>query len=74
MTRSRPATPAGCVAPLCCTTLIPGGKVIPPGSVVMGNPYRIVRQAREEELEQNAQGVAHYVQQSKSYVKTGIIR
>jgi carbonic anhydrase/acetyltransferase-like protein (isoleucine patch superfamily) len=55
-------------------TLIPGGKVIPPGSLVMGNPYRIVRDVTQEDLQHSAQGVAHYVEQIKSYVKTGIIR
>ena len=30
-------------------TVIPGGKVIPEGSVVFGNPYKIVRQATEED-------------------------
>lgn len=55
-------------------TLIPGGKIIPPGSVVMGNPFRIARDTTKEDLENNAEGVAHYVQQIKNYIKTGIIR
>jgi len=55
-------------------TLIPGGKVIPPGSVVMGNPYRVVRRVTDEDVKNNADSVAHYLQNVKNYVKTGIIR
>lgn len=55
-------------------TVIPPGKVIPPDSVVMGNPYRIVRNVTEEDMRINAEGVAHYVQQIKNYIRTGIIR
>jgi carbonic anhydrase/acetyltransferase-like protein (isoleucine patch superfamily) len=55
-------------------TLIPSGKVIPPGSVVMGNPFKITRNTTKEDLANNAEGVAHYVQQIKNYVRTGIIR
>lgn len=55
-------------------TLIPPGKVIPPRSVVMGNPFKITRNVTNEDLANNAEGVAHYVQQIKSYIKTGIIR
>jgi carbonic anhydrase/acetyltransferase-like protein (isoleucine patch superfamily) len=55
-------------------TVIPGGKVIPPNSVVMGNPYRVVRSVTEADMKNNAEGVAHYIQQIKNYIKTGIIR
>ena len=55
-------------------TVIPGGKVIERGSVVMGNPYRIVRQVTQEDLSHNAEGVAHYVSMIKTYIKTGILR
>ncbi len=55
-------------------TLIPPGKVIPPRSVVMGNPFKITRNVTNEDLANNAEGVAHYVQQIKNYIKTGIIR
>ena len=55
-------------------TVIPSGKVIPPGSVVMGNPCKITRNTTQEDLERNAEGVAHYVQQIKSYIRTGILR
>jgi len=55
-------------------TLIPPGKVIPSGSVVMGNPYKITRSVTQEDLKNNAEGVAHYVQQIKNYIKTGILR
>ncbi len=55
-------------------TLIPPGKKIPSGCVVMGNPFKITRNATQEDMAQNAEGAAHYVQQIKNYVKTGIIR
>ncbi len=55
-------------------TLIPPGKVIPARSVVMGNPFKITRNVTNEDLANNAEGVAHYVQQIKNYIKTGIIR
>lgn len=55
-------------------TLIPPGKVIPPRSVVMGNPFKITRNVTNEDLANNAEGVAHYVQQIKNYIKTGVIR
>ena len=55
-------------------TLIPPDKVIPPRSVVMGNPFKITRNVTNEDLANNAEGVAHYVQQIKNYIKTGIIR
>ncbi len=55
-------------------TLIPGGNVIPDNSVVYGNPYKIVRSTTQDEIKSNAERVARYIQQSKNYIKTGIIR
>lgn len=42
-------------------TLIPEGRTIPPHSLVMGSPGRVVRTLREEELELLAQSAPHYV-------------
>lgn len=55
-------------------TVIPGGKVIPPNSVVFGNPYKIMRSVTEADMKNNAEGVAYYVQLIKNYIRTGIIR
>ena len=55
-------------------TVIPSGKVIPDNSVVIGNPYKIVRNVNEADMKHNAEGVAFYVQLSKNYIRTGIIR
>ncbi len=55
-------------------TLIPAGVVIPDGSVVYGNPYQVIRKITEEEKKHNAEGVAFYTAQIKTYIRTGIIR
>lgn len=55
-------------------TVIPSGKVIPPNSVVIGNPYKIVRNTNDADMKNNAEGVAHYVQLSKNYIRTAITR
>jgi len=54
--------------------LIPGGKVIPPGSVVMGQPARIVRQITPEEIEENYKRCERYREMAKKYIRTGVIR
>jgi phenylacetic acid degradation protein len=43
-------------------TFIPAGSVIPPRSVVVGNPYRIVKQVGDEMLEWKTQGTRLYQQ------------
>ena len=55
-------------------TLIPEGKVIPPGSVVMGQPARIVREITPEEKEENYRRCERYRGMAKKYIQTGIIR
>lgn len=42
-------------------TLIPEGRVIPPFSMVMGSPGRVVRTLREEELQRLRESAPHYV-------------
>ncbi len=44
--------------------LIPEGKVIPPRSLVMGSPGKIIRQLTDED-------VAHFTQGADRYVKNG---
>ena len=43
-------------------TLIPPGKEIPDGSLVMGNPGKVVRQLKPEEKEQIMKSAQHYKQ------------
>ena len=40
--------------------LVPEGKVIPPRSVVMGTPGKVVREATEDDLRRNRQAAASY--------------
>lgn len=54
-------------------TVIPGGKVIPDNSLVVGNPYRIVRQTTAQDLEHTKKNGQDYLAQAKSYVRTGNI-
>lgn len=54
-------------------TVIPGGKVIPPGSVVIGNPYRIVRQTTPEDLKASEENCDEYISLAKTYIRTGDI-
>lgn len=46
-------------------TLVTGGVEIPDGSVVVGNPGKVVRQIRDEELEANVQNAGEYVEEAK---------
>jgi carbonic anhydrase/acetyltransferase-like protein (isoleucine patch superfamily) len=49
--------------------LIPEGKVIPDRSLVMGSPGRVVRQLRDDEVN-NVRGIAaHYVANAARYLK-----
>ena len=53
-------------------TLIPQNKEIPAGSVVYGNPFRIVRSVREEEKRGNAMNAEVYVRLAGAYAKEEI--
>jgi carbonic anhydrase/acetyltransferase-like protein (isoleucine patch superfamily) len=48
-------------------TLIPEGKEIPPESLVIGSPGRVVRRLEPEELEMIARIAGHYVEKSELY-------
>lgn len=52
-------------------TLIPQNKQIPAGSLVFGNPYRIVRPLTAEEIEQIAQNAREYVRLAAAYAEEG---
>ncbi|MBN2540848.1 MAG: gamma carbonic anhydrase family protein [Bacilli bacterium] len=48
-------------------TLVPPGKVIPPRTLVMGNPMRIVRELTDQEIEANHHNAMVYIELSGSY-------
>lgn len=54
-------------------TVIPGGKVIPPGSLVMGNPYKIVRNTTQEDIDYIVEHCEHYAKLGRTYKRTGNI-
>ena len=47
--------------------MIPEGKEIPPRSVVLGAPGKIVREVREQDLERIRWGVQLYVERWRTY-------
>jgi carbonic anhydrase/acetyltransferase-like protein (isoleucine patch superfamily) len=49
-------------------TLITEGKVIPDGSVVMGQPGKVIRSLEPQQIEALKASAAHYVQNWKRYV------
>lgn len=51
--------------------LIRENAVIPPRSVVLGMPGRIVRQVTDEEMEGMRWRARHYVQRARSYLRPG---
>jgi carbonic anhydrase/acetyltransferase-like protein (isoleucine patch superfamily) len=48
-------------------SLVPPDREIPDGSVMMGSPVRLVRQANAQDLAMIAQGAAHYRSRMQSY-------
>ena len=52
-------------------TLIPQSKEIPAGSLVFGNPFRIVRQLMEEEIAGITRNAEEYLRLAESYAKEG---
>ncbi|WP_333793422.1 gamma carbonic anhydrase family protein [Hyphomicrobium sp.] len=52
-------------------TLIPEGKVIPPRSMVLGSPGRIIRELTDEEVRGFSKGAGRYVANWKRY-KAGL--
>jgi len=48
-------------------SLVPPDREIPDGSVMMGSPVRLVRQATADDLAMIAQGAAHYRARMQSY-------
>lgn len=54
-------------------SLIPGGAEIPSGSVVIGNPYKIIRETTPEDTEYITRASEEYVRLAKAYIRTGNI-
>jgi carbonic anhydrase/acetyltransferase-like protein (isoleucine patch superfamily) len=52
-------------------TLLPEGKSIPPGSLVMGSPGKVVRALSSEEIERLRWTSVHYVENSRRF-KAGL--
>lgn len=50
-------------------TLIPENRVIPPYSLVMGTPARVIRQVDERLLQMIHETAAHYVEYSREYAR-----
>lgn len=48
-------------------TLIPSGKVIPPRSLVIGSPGKVVRQLNDQDLEMIQLSIDTYVQKGKDF-------
>ncbi|MGO9545068.1 MAG: gamma carbonic anhydrase family protein [Rhodomicrobium sp.] len=48
-------------------TLLTEGKSIPPGSLVMGSPGKVVRPLSAEEIERNRWSARHYVENSRKF-------
>ncbi len=48
-------------------TLVPEGKVIPPRSMVLGSPGRVVRELTPEDVEKFSAGAGRYVRNWKRY-------
>ena len=51
--------------------LVTQGKQIPDGSVAFGNPARVIRPMRPEDVEANRQNAAAYVEESRKLKKLG---
>jgi carbonic anhydrase/acetyltransferase-like protein (isoleucine patch superfamily) len=54
-------------------TVIPRGKVIPPRSVVVGNPYQIIRKVTQEDLDGTRAACERYAAFGVKYKRTGNI-
>jgi carbonic anhydrase/acetyltransferase-like protein (isoleucine patch superfamily) len=48
-------------------SVVPEGREIPPRSLVMGVPGKVVRHVTEEEVAQIEEGAEHYIERAKNY-------
>jgi carbonic anhydrase/acetyltransferase-like protein (isoleucine patch superfamily) len=51
--------------------LLTGGQTFPPGSLILGQPARVVRALTEEEISRNRQTAARYVERARQYREAG---
>ena len=51
------------------SSLIPEGKVIPDGSLVMGSPGKVVRELTEQQKKMLEGSAAHYVHNAQRYAR-----
>ncbi len=51
--------------------LLTGGQTFPPGSLILGQPARVVRALTEEEIARNRQTAARYVERARQYREAG---
>ena len=52
--------------------LVAEGKVIPPRSLVIGSPGRVIREITDEELEELRRSASHYVEEAGHYLRATI--
>ncbi|MGF9714270.1 gamma carbonic anhydrase family protein [Paenibacillus naphthalenovorans] len=57
---------------IAANTLITQGKVIPPRTLVMGNPGKVVRELTEQEWKSLRSSAEHYAAQSRRYLAANI--
>ncbi len=48
-------------------TLVPPGKVVPPKTLVMGSPMKIIRELTEKEIQENHNNALHYIKMAADY-------
>ena len=48
-------------------TVVPPGKIVPPKSLALGNPMKIVRTLTEVEIKNNIKNAEHYITLAKEY-------
>lgn len=48
--------------------LVPPGKTVPPRTIVVGNPMRILKELTAEQVKKNKENADHYIKLSKEYV------
>lgn len=54
-------------------TLVAEGKIIPPRSLVLGVPGRVVRELRDDELAELVRSSEHYVSSSREYSRKYVV-
>ncbi|XMB72141.1 gamma carbonic anhydrase family protein [Mycoplasmatota bacterium WC30] len=48
-------------------TVVPPGKVVPPRTLVLGNPMRVIRELTNKEIEENKNNANTYIKLAKEY-------